>query len=83
MGPGHVLAGAGAFRGDGAFKWVNNSAPQEEVLAEIMAELGKPRHEGGRTPARARACADGARRDWGPGAAARGWGRRARARRWG
>lgn len=35
------------FRDADLFKWVDAGAPQEAVLAAVLAELGKERHEGG------------------------------------
>ncbi len=34
------------FRDDGAFKWVDNSAAEEEVVAQILAEIERPEHQG-------------------------------------
>ena len=36
------------FRDDGAFRWVDNGAPAEDVVGLILAEVGKPAHEGAR-----------------------------------
>jgi hypothetical protein len=34
------------FRDDGAFLWVDNSAPEEDVLRLILGEIEKPEHQG-------------------------------------
>jgi len=35
------------FRDDAIFKWVENTAPMEEVVSHILREIERPQHEGG------------------------------------